>query len=49
MLDLSLPDKTGGELIKKVVYVSKDVPIMVLTDYTDIEFGVKSLFLDISD
>jgi len=49
LLDLSLPDKTGEELIKEIVGCSKSVPIIVLTGYADINFGLKTLSLGISD
>ncbi len=49
LLDLSLPDKNGIELIYEIVNYSGNVPIIVLTGYIDFEFGVKSLSLGISD
>jgi len=49
LLDLSLPDKTGEPLIKEVVDLSTTVPVIVLTGYSDFEFGVKSMSLGVSD
>jgi PAS domain S-box-containing protein len=49
LLDLSLPDKTGESLIEQVLACSNNIPIIVLTGYTDFDFGVKSLALGVSD
>ncbi|QWX83963.1 PAS domain S-box protein [Cellulophaga sp. HaHaR_3_176] len=48
-LDLSLPDKKGEDLINNIVKLCQNIPIVVLTGYTDIHFSVKSLHLGISD
>jgi len=49
LLDLSLPDKTGADLIREIIEISGDVPVIVLTGYSDIKFGVKSLSMGVSD
>jgi DNA-binding response OmpR family regulator len=49
LLDLSLPDKTGIPLIKEMVELCSATPVIVLTGYADLAFGVKSLALGISD
>src|ERR1700749_4464994 len=49
LLDLSLPDRTGIPLIKEVVELALNTPVIVLTGYTDFDFGVRSLSLGISD
>jgi PAS domain S-box-containing protein len=49
LLDLSLPDKTGSTLIKEIIEMSLNVPVIVLTGYSDITFGVKSLSMGVSD
>lgn len=49
MLDLTLSDKKGAELIEGIVEIFPDYPIIVLTGYTDFEFSVKSLSLGVSD
>jgi PAS domain S-box-containing protein len=49
LLDLSLPDKTGINLIKEIIEICPQLPIIVLTGYADLDFGLKSLSLGISD
>jgi PAS domain S-box-containing protein len=49
LLDLSLPDKFGEALIKEITDLCVDKPIIVLTGYSDVDFGVKSLSLGITD
>ena len=49
LLDLSLPDHTGEPLIHDIVDLCGDLPVIVLTGYTDFAFGIKSLSLGISD
>lgn len=50
LLDLSLPDVDDNEgLVRKMVALSKNTPIIVLTGYTNKAFGVKTLSLGISD
>src|SRR5690606_32579900 len=49
LLDLSLPDKGGEELLDEIVKVSNSIPVIVLTGYADIAFGIKSLSLGIAD
>jgi PAS domain S-box-containing protein len=49
LLDLSLPDKTGLSLIREIVELSLNIPVIVLTGYADVAFGVASLSLGISD
>lgn len=49
LLDLTLPDKTGEDLIRNVLYLAGASPLIVLTGYTDIAFGVKSLSLGVAD
>jgi PAS domain S-box-containing protein len=49
LLDLSLPDKTGLPLIDEIVALSSNTPVIVLTGYTDIAFGIKSLSSGVSD
>ncbi len=49
LLDLSLPDKTGGELIKSILEESKGAPVIVLTGYADFAFGVRSISSGVSD
>jgi two-component system sensor histidine kinase UhpB len=49
LLDLTLPDKTGEDLIRDTVEKSKGAPVIVLTGYADIEFSIRSLSLKASD
>ncbi len=49
LLDLSLPDNTGTPLIQEIVDMSLNAPVIVLTGYVDLTFGVKSLSLGASD
>lgn len=49
LLDLSLPDKIGENLIVDVVRIAGNTPIIVLTGYTDFDFSIKSLALGVSD
>jgi signal transduction histidine kinase len=49
LLDLSLPDKTGAELIGSIVGQSNNAPVIVLTGYADFAFGVQSISQGVSD
>lgn len=49
LLDLSLPDKSGEDLIEAVVNMAEDTPVVVLTGYTNLDFSVKSLEKGVSD
>jgi PAS domain S-box-containing protein len=49
LLDLSLPDKSGEVLISEIVSSFPKCPIIVLTGYADIYFGIHSLSYGISD
>jgi PAS domain S-box-containing protein len=49
LLDLSLPDKKGEELIAEVTRLCGAVPVIVLTGYSDFSFGIRSLTLGAAD
>ena len=49
LLDLSLPDKSGEELIIEMSKCCHDIPLIILTGYSDSTFAVKSLSLGVSD
>ncbi len=49
LLDLSLPDKSGEELIKEVLSLGLTNPTIVLTGNSDLGFGIRSLSMGISD
>ena len=48
-LDLSLPDNSGEKLINDIIGLNLEIPIIVLTGYSDFNFGIKSLTLGVSD
>ena len=43
LLDLSLPDKKGEDLINESQLLANNAPIVVLTGQTDFEVGISSL------
>ncbi|PKL77307.1 MAG: histidine kinase [Candidatus Melainabacteria bacterium HGW-Melainabacteria-1] len=49
LLDLSLPDLQGQALIQAVLEHSLTTPVIVLTGYSELEFGFRSLALGVSD
>jgi PAS domain S-box-containing protein len=49
LLDLSLPDKSGKELIEAINALNCSAPIIVLTGYSNLEFSIDSLSLGIAD
>lgn len=49
LLDLSLPDHAGEPLIHEMVELCGNIPVIVLTGYTDFAFGVKSISMGVSD
>jgi PAS domain S-box-containing protein len=49
LLDLTLPDGTGEVLIEKVVQIAPTVPIIILTGYTNREFGIHAVNIGVSD
>lgn len=49
LLDLSLPDKTGKELIQEVVSKYAGAPVIILTGFTDLNFSIEALELGASD
>ena len=49
LLDLSLPDKSGKELIEFVLKMAGGTAVIVLTGYTDLSFSVESLETGVSD
>jgi PAS domain S-box-containing protein len=48
-LDLSLPDRSGKELVVEIARLVNGIPIVVLTGFADIEFGSLSLGLGATD
>lgn len=49
LVDLTLPDNTGEELIRDMVELCRDTPVIVLTGFTDFDFGIRSLSMGASD
>ncbi|MCH7396969.1 PAS domain S-box protein [Belliella sp. DSM 107340] len=49
LLDLSLPDKDGENLVNEVLMYSENVPVIVLTGYSDKGFAIKSISLGTAD
>ncbi|MEO7265314.1 MAG: response regulator [Ferruginibacter sp.] len=49
LLDLSLPDKSGKDLITEVLKIAGDCPVIILTGYSDIDFSIQSISQGISD
>jgi PAS domain S-box-containing protein len=49
LLDLSLPDKTGLDLIREIIEMSANTPVIVLTGNANAAFGMQSLALGVSD
>lgn len=49
LLDLTLPDKQGEDLIKEMVALALQTPLIVLTGFTDLHFAVKALSIGVSD
>lgn len=49
LLDLSLPDKSGQQLVTGMLQLNLSCPIIILTGYADIDFSIKSVSEGISD
>jgi PAS domain S-box-containing protein len=49
LLNLVLPDRNAENLIKEVVAFGGGTPVIVLTDYANTEFSIKSVSLGIAD
>jgi len=49
ILDLSLPDKSGDDLIKEIIQRANNTPIVVLTGFSDLTYSVNSLGIGVSD
>lgn len=48
-LDLTLPDLSGLDLVNQVLELANSIPVIVLTGYSNFEFGVQALSLGVSD
>ncbi|MBC7615228.1 MAG: response regulator [Pedobacter sp.] len=49
LMDLTLPDKRGDELVTEMVRFLPHCPIIILTGYADIDFSIQSISRGISD
>jgi PAS domain S-box-containing protein len=49
LLDLTLPDRSGEQLIQDIMAIDQYAPVIVLTGYTDFEFSIRSMSMGISD
>jgi PAS domain S-box-containing protein len=49
LLDLTLPDGTGEELVNEALLMAGDTPLIVLTGYSNKDFSIKTLALGVSD
>lgn len=49
LLDLTLPDCQGEQLIKEFFQLNPDAPVIVLTGFTDLAFAAKALSFGVSD
>ncbi|MEX0965918.1 MAG: PAS domain S-box protein [Bacteroidia bacterium] len=49
LLDLTLPDLQGEPLIKEIISVAGETPIIILTGYTDLAFATRSISWGVSD
>lgn len=49
LLDLSLPDLSGEKLVKEMVQISGQIPLIVLTGYENEDFGLKTLSMGVVD
>jgi PAS domain S-box-containing protein len=49
LLDLTLPDKQGMDLIDNILALCNDLPIIILTGFSNMPFSIKSLNRGISD
>lgn len=49
LLDLSLPDVSKEKLIEETRIITQTTPVVILTGYSDLEFGAKSLSKGVSD
>lgn len=49
LLDLTLPDKSGAELVMEVLAMAGNLPVIVLTGNADIDFSIRSISFGVSD
>lgn len=49
LLDLTLPDISKEALIEATGQINLEIPVIILTGYTDLDFAVRSLSVGVSD
>ena len=49
LLDLSLPDNSGQNLVVEILKIACSIPVIILTGYTGINFSIKSISMGVSD
>lgn len=49
LLDLTLPDKSGTELVMEILAMAGSLPVIVLTGNADIDFSIRSIGFGVSD
>ena len=49
LLDLSLPDKSGEELLSEMNALCREIPLIVLTGYSNTLFSIRALSIGASD
>lgn len=49
LLDLSLPDKSGTELVTAILEKAGNIPVIVLTGNADVDFSIRSISYGVSD
>lgn len=49
LMDLTLPDKSGEDLVTEMLRLLPNCPIIILTGYADVDFSIQSIARGISD
>lgn len=49
LLDLSLPDKSGQQLVTEILALASSCPVIILTGFADVDFSITSISKGISD
>lgn len=49
LLDLTLPDKSGNDLIAEILSAAKECPVIILTGYSNVDFSIQSIHQGVAD
>jgi len=49
LLDLSLPDSDGIDLVQQILKIAGPTPVIILTGYSNLDFSIESLSKGVSD